>query len=95
MERCATKGVFEAHKSGDLIDPDTGELYILAFCFLSLKPVMRQFFKTLQGLTKIEMGKAATHMPTAKWYWMHPRIVFTKLKTFNPPCYIMKEWAGI
>jgi len=91
------KAVFEAHEGGDLIDPDTGELFSSSPRYKPLKPLMREFFRTLQGLTETEMEKAATHilhtMPTAKRYWVHPKIVFSKPKTFVPSCYMMKEWA--
>ena len=91
------KAVFKAHEEGELIDPDTGELFNKSPCYKPLKPLMRGFFKTLQGLTETEMGKAATHilhnMPTAKRSWVHPKIVFMKPKTFVPSCYMIKDWA--
>jgi hypothetical protein len=58
-----------------------------------MKPLMREFFRSLQGFLKTKMGKAAMHIfhanPTPKRYWVYPKIVFTKPKE----CYSMKEWA--
>ena len=43
------------------------------------------------------MGKAATYIlhvePTAKRCWVHPKIVFSKPKSFVHSCYTMKEWT--
>ena len=59
--------------------------------------LVREFFRTLQGLSETEMGKTATHIlhvePTAKRCWVHPKIVFTKPKSVVPSYYTMKEWA--
>jgi hypothetical protein len=56
------KTVFERHESGDLIDPDTLEKYNKVPKFKPLKPLLREFFRSLQGLTESEIEKAATHM---------------------------------
>ena len=91
------KDVFEKHETGDLIDPETHLLFNHSSNFKQMKPLVREFFRTLQGLTETEMGKAASHMlhvePTAKRCWAHPKIVFSKPKAFLPSCYTMKEWA--
>ena len=91
------KTVFEKHETGDLIDPDTGLRFSATARFKQLKPLMREFFRTLQGLSEREMGKAATHIlhvePSAKRCWVHPKIVFSKPKSFVPSCYTMKEWS--
>lgn len=91
------KDVFEKHETGDLVDPDTNFPFNCASNFKQMKPLVREFFRTLQGLTETEMGKAASHIlhsgPTAKRCWAHPKIVFTKPKAFLPSCYTMKEWA--
>jgi hypothetical protein len=91
------KTVFERHESGDLIDPDTLEKYNKVPKFKPLKPLLREFFRSLQGLTESEIEKAATHMlhnkKTAKRLWDHPKIVITKPKSFVPSCYTLKEWA--
>lgn len=89
--------VFERHESGDIIDPDTGLPFNKAKNFKSMRPLVREFFRHLQGLTENEMAKAATHIlherPTAKRPFSHPKIVFSKPKTFLPSCYVMKDWA--
>ena len=89
--------VFQKHETGELMDPDTSNLFRKNARFKQMKPLVREFFRTLQGLTEREMEKAAEHIlhvePTAKRCWMHPKIVFTKPKIFVPSCYTMKEWA--
>ena len=91
------RSVFEKHETGELIDPDTGVFYNLVPRFRQLRPLVREFFRTLQGLTESETEKAAVHIlhhaPTAKRCWVHPKIVFQKPKSFVPSCYTMKEWA--
>ena len=91
------KRVFEKHETGALIDPNTGSLYNQTSRFKQMKPLVREFFRALQGLSETEMGKAAFHIlhvePTAKRCWVHPKIVFTKPKIFVPSCYTMKEWT--
>ena len=91
------KSVFERHETGDLIDPDTGVFFNRDSRFKQMKPLVREFFRSLQGLTETEMEKAATHIlhsaPTAKRCWVHPKIVFLKPKSFVPSCYTMKEWT--
>ena len=91
------KNVFEKHETGDLVDPDTGLRFNATSRFKQLKPLMREFFRTLQGLSETDMGKAATHIlhvePTAKRCWAHPKIVFSKPKSLVPSCYTMKEWT--
>ena len=91
------KSVFEKHETGELIDPDTGIFFNRTSRFKQMKPLVREFFRTLQGLSETEMEKAASHIlhvaPTAKRCWQHPKIVFQKQKSFVPSCYTMKEWT--
>lgn len=91
------KEVFERHEKGDLMDPDTNLYFSGTSHFKQMKPLVREFFRTLQGLTETEMGKAARHIlhdvRTTKRAWAHPKIVFTRPKAFLPSCYTMKEWA--
>ena len=91
------KSVFENHETGDLIDPNTKILYNQTARFKQMKPLVREFFRALQGLSETEMGKTAFHIlhvqPTAKRCWVHPKIVFTKPKSFVPSCYTMNQWT--
>ena len=91
------KTMFVKHKTGDFIDPDTCLLFNSASRFKAMKHLMREFFRSLQGLSEVEMGKAATHIlhnnPTPKRYWVYPKIIFTKVKSFVLSCYTMKKWA--
>ena len=80
------KTLFEKYEAGELIDPDTCMLFRWTSHFKQLKPFIQKFFRTLQCLTKTEMGNAADHImhvkPTPKRYWVYPKIVFTKPKSF-------------
>lgn len=91
------RSVFERHEKGELIDPDTGVFFNASAKFRHMKPLVREFFRSIQGLSETEMEKAASHIlhqePTAKRCWAHPKIVFQKPKTFLPSCYSMKEWT--
>lgn len=91
------KRVFERHETGDLIDPDTGKFFREANGFTFMKPLVREFFRALQGLSEYDIGRAAFHIlhseATPKRTWIHPKIVFTKPKNFVPSCYSMREWA--
>ena len=64
--------------------------------FKKMKPLVKKYFRTLQGLSETEMEKAASYIlhfePTAKRCWVHPKIVFQKSKSFIPSYYTMKEW---
>jgi hypothetical protein len=91
------KTIFKLHESGGLVDPDTHKPYKEGDRYTAMKPLVREFFRSLQGLSENDMEKAATHIlhkePTPKRCWPHPKIIFTKPKTFVPSCYTMKEWA--
>ena len=56
------KTIFERHEKGELIDLDTSEYYCKNPKFTRLKPLVREFFRALQGLSESEMEKAATHI---------------------------------
>ena len=43
------KTVFERHETGELLDPNTGVLFNMAPKFKSMKPLLREFFRSLQG----------------------------------------------
>ena len=74
------KSVFEKHETRDLIDLNTSMLFNRTTRFKQMKPLVREFFRTLQGLSETEMGKVATHIlhvePSAKRCWVHPKIAF-------------------
>ena len=62
--------MFEKHETGELMDPDTRMFFNATSRFKQMKPFVREFFRTLQGLSETEMGKAAAHIlhfePTVK-----------------------------
>ena len=51
---------FDAHSSGDLINPETGEKYNEKG--IDAPPVVREFFRCLQGLTESELQRCALHL---------------------------------
>lgn len=59
-----------------------------------MKPPVREFFRTMQGLIETKMRKAASHilhiMPTAKRCWAHAKIMITNPKAFLPFFYTIK-----
>ncbi len=91
------QSVFEKHEHGDLIDPDTCLPFNCNPRFKAMRPMVREFFRCLQGLSEAEIEKAASHMvhttPTAKRPWAHPKIVLSKPKKFVPSCYVIKDWT--
>jgi hypothetical protein len=76
------KTVFEKHERGDLFNPNIGVLFSASARFKQIKPLVRELFRTLQGLSETKMRKTASHIlhveSTAKRCWVHPKIVFTK-----------------
>ena len=51
---------FDAHSSGDLVNPDTKEKYC-AEKTCECPPLLREFFRSLQGLTELELKRCAVH----------------------------------
>ena len=88
------KEVFKKHKTGNLIDTNTNMFFNVNSTFKQIKPLVGEFFKIVQGLTKIEMGKTVSHilhvMPTTKRCWVHMKICNPEPKV---SCYTMKEWV--
>ena len=93
------RAVFEANETGDLVDLDTDRKFNKEKKFKCMKPLVRKFFQPIQRLTLREMERATSHLlhsgPTAKRCWPHPKIVYTKLKTFVASCYQLKDWADV
>ena len=53
--------MFEKHEVGDLINPDIVLFFTATTCFKQMKPLVKEFFRILQGLSKMEMEKGASH----------------------------------
>ena len=89
------KEVLEKHETRELIDPNIGRVFYSTSTFKLMKPLVGEFFQTLQGLDKIEMEGATMYIlhiaPTTKGFWNHPKIVFKKLRMFSPSYNMMKE----
>ena len=84
---------FDAHTSGDLVNPDTEEKYNAIENF-ECPPLLREFFRPLQGLTESELKRCAVHalMKTAGRKLPYPKI-FLKRPKHKPGTYSIKEWC--
>jgi hypothetical protein len=56
------KTIFEHHKKGGLVNPDTGKPHNEGARYTAMKPLVREFFRSLQGLSENDIEKAATHI---------------------------------
>ena len=54
--------MFEKHKTKDVIDLDTNLLFNFNSKFKWMKPLVKEFFRIVQGLTKTKLGKAAFYI---------------------------------
>ena len=84
---------FDKHSSGDLINPETEEKYS-AEKTGECPPLLREFFRPLQGLTETELQRCAVHClgNTAGRTLPYPKI-FLKRPKHKPGTYSIKEWC--
>ena len=84
---------FDAHSSGDLTNPDTEEKYS-AEKTGECPPLLREFFRQLQGLTESELQRCAVHClgNTVGRTLPYPKI-FLKRPKHKPGTYSIKEWC--
>ena len=83
---------FDAHSSGDLINPETGEKYVDKN--LEAPPVVREFFRCLQGLTESELQRCALHLlgRTPGRNLAYPKIFLKKPKN-KAGTYSIRQWT--
>ena len=84
---------FDAHSAGDIINPETEEKYN-AVKDGEAPPILREFFRPLQGLTESELHRCAVHLlgTTLGRKLPYPKI-FLKRPRHRPGTYNMKEWC--
>ena len=83
---------FDAHSSGDLINPETGEKYTDKN--LDAPPVVREFFRCLQGLTESELQRCALPLlgRTRGRNLAYPKI-FLKRSKNKAGTYSIRQWT--
>ena len=84
---------FDAHSAGDLVNPDTEEKYNQEKSG-EAPPLLREFFRPLQGLTESELQRCAVHAlgNTVGRTIPYPKI-FLKRPKHRPGTYSIKEWC--
>ena len=84
---------FDAHSSGDVVNPDTEEKYSHDKTG-EAPPLLREFFRPLQGLTESELQRCAVHLlgNTVGRTIPYPKI-FLKRPKHKPGTYSIKEWC--
>ena len=84
---------FDKHSSGDIVNPDTEEKYS-AEKTGEAPPLLREFFRSLQGLTESELKRCAVHLlkKTVGRTLPYPKI-FLKRPKHRPGTYSIKEWC--
>ena len=84
---------FDAHSAGDIVNPDTEKKYC-ADKDSEAPPILREFFRPLQGLTESELHRCAVHLlgNTLGRKLPYPKI-FLKRPKHKPGTYYIKEWC--
>ena len=84
---------FDAHSAGDIINPETEKKYSSEKDG-EAPPILREFFRPLQGLTESELHRCAVHLLgiTLGRKIPYPKI-FLKRPRHKPGTYYIKEWC--
>ena len=84
---------FDSHSAGDLVNPETEEKYN-AVKDAEAPPILREFFRPLQGLTETELHRCAVHLlgNTVGRTLPYPKI-FLKRPKHKPGTFYIKEWC--
>lgn len=86
--------VFDAHNHGQIINCDTEKTY-KSEPKSKIPPMLREFFRHLQGLSDSELYKAAAHIltETPRRTLPYPKIFMKRPKHLKPSTYHIKEWC--
>ena len=86
--------LFDAHNNGDLVNPDTENTY-KSDSKVKVPPILREFFRPLQGLMDSELYRAAEHilLETPRRTLPYPKIFLKRPKHMKPCTYHIKEWC--
>jgi len=86
--------LFDAHNNGDLVNPDTENTY-KSDPKGKIPPILREFFRPLQGLTDSELYRAAEHilLETPRRSLPYPKIFLKRPKHMKPSTYHIRQWC--
>lgn len=89
--------VFEKHETENLVNPYARLAFNYSPSFKHMKPLVEEFFQTLQGLNETKMERVMTYrlhsVSTTKKSRNHPKVVFTKLKFFISLLLHNEKWS--
>ena len=86
--------VFDSHNVGNIVNPET-EVTYKSDPKVKIPPILREFFRPLQGLTELELYRAAQHilLETPRRTLPYPKIFLKRPKHMKPSTYHIKEWC--
>ena len=86
--------IFDAHNNGDLVNPDTENTY-KSDSKVKVPPILREFFRPLQGLLDFELYRAVQHilLETSRRTLPYPKIFMKRPKHMKPSPYHIKDWC--
>ena len=86
--------LFDAHNNGDLVNPDTENTY-KTDSKVKVPPILREFFRPLQGLMDSELYRAAEHilLETPRGTLPYPKIFLKRPKHMKPCTYHIMKWC--
>lgn len=86
--------VFDSHNNGDIVNPETENTY-KSDPKVKVPPILREFFRPLQGLTELELYRAAEHilLETPGRTLPYPKIFLKRPRHMKPSTYHIKEWC--
>ena len=86
--------LFNAHNRGEIVNPDTEKTY-LSDKKSKVPPILREFFRFLQGLQDSELYRAAQHIlsETPRRSLPYPKIFLKRPKHMKPSTYHIREWC--
>ncbi len=86
--------LFDAHNQGELVNPDTENTYA-EDSKAKVPPLLREFFRFLQGLQESELYRVAQHVlcETPRRSLPYPKIFLKRPKHPKPSCYHIREWS--
>ena len=86
--------VFDAHNIGDIVNPNSENMYKMD-PKSEVPPILREFFRPLQGLMDSELYRAAAHIlcETPRRSLPYPKIFLKRPKHMKPSTYHIREWC--
>ena len=86
--------VFDSHNVGNIVNLET-EVTYKSDPKVKVPPILREFFRPLQGLTELELYRAAQHilLETPRRTLPYPKIFLKRPKHMKPSTYHIKEWC--